>query len=169
MSNKKNNTAAVSVAVLKSNFEAAETALNAITETATIQDKEKAQGVFNAFEEVLNSVNTTATATPEQKQKAQSDFDKAKSELDAILLLPTLEEKELAQTAFDEAKTAYETAIAPKTSTAPKAEKEKRLKGVFILSPTGRFNLGYNVGESASLPELQALELEEAGYFKLDK
>lgn len=169
MSDKNKNTAAEAVAVLKSNFEASELALNAIKETATAEEKDKAQGVFNACEEILNSVNTTATATPEQKQKAQSDFDKAKSELDLILLLPTPEEKALAQSAFDEAKKAYETAIAPKTSNSPKAEKEKLVKGVFVLSPTGRFNLAYNVGEKASLPELQALELEEAGYFKLDK
>jgi len=54
-------------------------------------------------------------------------------------------------------------------TTENKPKKEKALKGVFLLSPTGRFGLGYNAGEKASLPELQALELEEAGYFKLDK
>lgn len=170
MSNKnKNNTVAVSVAVLKQSFESAELAYNAITETATAEEKDKAQGVFNAAETVLNSVNETASATSEDKQKAKSDFDNAKAELDAILLLPTPEAKEAAKNAFDEAKKAYETAIAPKTSTAPKAETEKRLKGVFVVSPTGKYNLAYNVGEPASLPELQALELEEAGYFKLDK
>jgi hypothetical protein len=52
-------------------------------------------------------------------------------------------------------------------TTENKPKKEKTLKGTFILSPTGRFNLAYSVGEDASLPELQAKELEEAGYFKI--
>lgn len=109
MSNKKNNTAAEAVAVLKSKFEAAEIAFNELPETATPEEKEAAKKVF------------------------------------------------------DDAKAAFETAAA---SIKPK---DKKLKGVFILSPTGRFGLGYNVGEEASLAELQALELEEAGYFRLSK
>jgi len=113
MSDKNKNAAAEAVAALKSKFEAAETAFNAITETTLDAD----------------IVSITA------------DYNAAKKE--------------------------YEEAIAPKATT-PKAS-AKTLKGKFIVSPTGKYNLGYNVGESASLPELQAKELEEAGYFKLDK
>jgi hypothetical protein len=54
-------------------------------------------------------------------------------------------------------------------TTDKQAKKEKSVKGVFLLSPTGRFNLAYSAGEEASLPELQALELEEAGYFRIGK
>jgi len=111
MSVKKNNAAAEAVAALKSAFEAAEIALNAITETSSV------------------------------------------------------EEKEAAQTAFDTSKAAYETAIAPKP---PKA-KEEKLEIEFILSPTGKFKLGYNVGEKAAFPTLQADELIDAGYAKLVK
>ncbi len=59
------------------------------------------------------------------------------------------------------------------TATAPAKEKaatkEKLVKVKFILSPTGRFGLGYNPGEKASLFELQAKELIEAGYAELVK
>ena len=50
-----------------------------------------------------------------------------------------------------------------------KPSKEELVKGKFLVSPTGRYNLAYNVGEEASLPKLQADELEEAGYFKPNK
>jgi hypothetical protein len=42
------------------------------------------------------------------------------------------------------------------------------IKGVFLVSPTAVYKLAYSAGEG-SLPELQALELEEAGYFKPTK
>lgn len=45
----------------------------------------------------------------------------------------------------------------------------KKLKVKFLLSPTGVFGLGYNVGESASFPKIQAEELIEAGYAELVK
>jgi hypothetical protein len=56
-------------------------------------------------------------------------------------------------------------------STQKKAAKtkEKFIKGIFLVSPTARFKLGYSAGEEGSLPELQAIELEEAGYFKFTK
>ncbi|MGQ7945014.1 hypothetical protein [Flavobacterium sp. WC2509] len=167
MSKGKNNTATVSVAVLKSNFEASELALNAITETATAEEKEAAQTAFDEAKKVLDALNDVST--DKEGEDAQIAFEESAKALEVITALPTPEEKALAQTAYDEAKKAYETATAPKASTVPKAEKEKYLKGVFVVSPTGKYNLAYNVGESASLPELQALELEEAGYFKLDK
>lgn len=47
--------------------------------------------------------------------------------------------------------------------------KEKSLKVEFLLSPTGKFNLGYNVGEKASFPTLQAQEMIDAGFAKLVK
>jgi hypothetical protein len=43
------------------------------------------------------------------------------------------------------------------------------IKGVFLVSPTAVYKLAYSAGEEGSLPELQALELEEAGYFKPTK
>jgi hypothetical protein len=47
--------------------------------------------------------------------------------------------------------------------------KVKLIKGVFLVSPTAVYKLAYSAGEEGSLPELQALELEEAGYFKPTK
>lgn len=47
--------------------------------------------------------------------------------------------------------------------------KEKSLKVKFLLSPTGKFNLGYNVGEKASFPTLQAQEMIDAGFAELVK
>ena len=38
----------------------------------------------------------------------------------------------------------------------------KKIK--FIVSPTGKFQLGYNVGEEAEIDSKQADELIEAGY-----
>lgn len=49
------------------------------------------------------------------------------------------------------------------------SEKTKKLKVKFLLSPTGKFGLGYNIGEVASFPGIQAEELIEAGYAKLVK
>jgi len=40
----------------------------------------------------------------------------------------------------------------------------KTIKIKFLLSPTGKFGLGYNAGETAQLPEAQAIELIEAKY-----
>lgn len=48
-----------------------------------------------------------------------------------------------------------------------KAGKEVKIK--FLLSPTGKFQLAYNVGEVAKINELQANELIEAGYAKIVK
>lgn len=42
----------------------------------------------------------------------------------------------------------------------------KKIKIKFLLSPTGRFNLGYNVGEIAEMDEKQATELIDAEYAK---
>jgi hypothetical protein len=47
--------------------------------------------------------------------------------------------------------------------------KGKLIKGFFLVSPTGLYKLAYSAGEKAEIPELQALELEEAGYFKPTK
>lgn len=47
--------------------------------------------------------------------------------------------------------------------------KEKSVKVKFLLSPCGKFKLGYNVGEVASFPALQADELIEAGFAELVK
>lgn len=115
---------------------------NATAEAAVALQKD-----YDAKLEVLNTLTETATA--EEKQAAQSAVDEAKSLLDA----------ELAKSKTLVTKTGAEKV---------KTEKAKLVKGKFLLSPTGRFGLAYNVGENASLPELQAKELDEAGYFKID-
>lgn len=50
---------------------------------------------------------------------------------------------------------------APKTD-ASKEGKKAKIK--FIASPTGKFNLAYNIGETASFPVKQAAELIELGF-----
>lgn len=52
-------------------------------------------------------------------------------------------------------------ADAPKAD-APKEGKKAKIK--FIASPTGKFNLAYNIGETASFPVKQAAELIELGF-----
>ncbi|WP_202703149.1 hypothetical protein [Flavobacterium sp. UGB4466] len=108
------------------------------------------QGEYNAKLEVLNALPETATA--EERLTAQTAHDEAKSLLDTEL---AKEIKPGDNTGKDKAK-------------APKAEKPKLVKGKFLLSPTGRFGLAYNAGESAELESKQAAELDEAGYFKID-
>ena len=46
---------------------------------------------------------------------------------------------------------------------------KKTLKVKFIVSPTGAYNLAYNVNEEAELPELKAQELIDAKYAILVK
>ena len=45
----------------------------------------------------------------------------------------------------------------------------KKVKIQFLLSPTGKFQLAYNVGEVVKINELQANELIEAGYAEIVK
>lgn len=59
-------------------------------------------------------------------------------------------------------------AIADKAA-ADKKPKEKGLKIKFKISPTGKFNLAYSVGETAVFNKPQADELIEAGYAELVK
>ena len=56
-----------------------------------------------------------------------------------------------------------------KDKKTPVSQEAGVIKVKFLLSPTGKFSLGYNPGEEASLPELQATELIEAGYAELVK
>lgn len=164
MGKNKPNTSAVSVDVLKTNLETAEIALNAITETVSVEEKQLAQTAFDEAKKALDALDENASV--EDGENVVTAFENAENALNIIKDLPTPEEKQLAQTAFDEAKLAYEKAV----NTVPgKNVKQETLRGTFVISPTGRFSLGYNVGESADLPKLQALELEEAGYFKLSK
>ena len=69
----------------------------------------------------------------------------------------TTEEKQLLQDAVDAAKKAIEDANKPK-------EKSKKVKVKFLLSPTGKFGLGYSAGEEGEFEEKQAAELVEAKY-----
>jgi hypothetical protein len=73
--------------------------------------------------------------------------------------------KNEALSALNIAKEALDNGLKAVPKSDPKI-KEKFVKGTFLLSPTGKYNLAYNAGESCSLPELQAIELEDAGYFK---
>lgn len=54
-------------------------------------------------------------------------------------------------------------------ATGKASAKKETLKVKFLLSPCGKFKLGYNIGEVASFPALQAEELIEAGYAELVK
>lgn len=103
---------------------------------------------YNTKLEVLNGL--IETATDEERLKAKTDVDEAKSLLDAELV---------------KANKSSDNAGKGNSNTT----KAKLVKGKFLLSPTGRYNLAYNVGEEASLPELQANELDESGYFKIGK
>jgi len=53
--------------------------------------------------------------------------------------------------------------------TKPSAAKQKVLKVRFLLSPTRKFGLAYNVGEVGSFEEKQATELVEAFYAEFVK
>ena len=99
------------------------------------------QSDYNAKLSVLNGLDESVTS--EDRQKAQNEYDQAKDALDAALKLV-------------------------ETSNVQNFSKENNavIKGVFLLSPTGRFNLAYNTGEEAELPKLQAEELKAAGFFQ---
>jgi len=95
---------------------------------------------FDDASEVLNTL--PEDATEEQSAEAVKAFDEAKEALDKALELPAKKET---------------------------ATKEKKLKVKFKVSPTGKFGLAYNVGESGSFNEAQANELVESGYAELVK
>lgn len=114
-------------------------------------------------------------ATAEAAVALQRDYEIKLEVLNTLTETATAEEKQAAQLAVDEAKSLLEAELVKSKASIPKAgtekvktEKVKLVKGKFLLSPTGRFGLAYNAGEKASLPELQAKELDEAGYFKID-
>lgn len=44
------------------------------------------------------------------------------------------------------------------------ANKSKEVVVKFVLSPTGRFGLGYNIGDEVPFSEEKAAELVESGY-----
>ena len=48
-------------------------------------------------------------------------------------------------------------------------EKPKTLKIKFLLSPTGKFNLGYNIGDVAEFETKTAQELVDACYAEIVK
>ena len=51
----------------------------------------------------------------------------------------------------------------------PSVAKQKVLKVKFLLSPTAKFNLAYNIGEEGEFEEKQANELVEACYAEFVK
>lgn len=70
----------------------------------------------------------------------------------------TAEEKEAAEAAVLDAKTALEA--------LGKNSEKAFVKIEFTASPTGKFNLAYNKGETANFEVKQAAELIEAGFAK---
>ena len=60
-----------------------------------------------------------------------------------------------------------EEVVAEKAPANKKAGEEVKIQ--FLLSPTGKFQLAYNVGEVVKINELQANELVEAGYAEIVK
>lgn len=91
----------------------------------------------------------------------------AKTDLPATA---TADEIKAADDAVLDAKKALDDAISADKAAADKAPgKEKKVKVKFLLSPTGKFNLAYVVGETASFPAPQAQELVEAKYAEFVK
>jgi hypothetical protein len=84
--------------------------------------------------------NLAADATDEQKEEAQKAVDVAKKALDEASDLEGKPEKP-----------------------------EKLVKVKFLLSPVGKFNLAYGVGEIGEFLEKQADELVEAKYAEFVK
>lgn len=110
-----------------------------------------------------NKENTAAEAVA----VLQKAFDTAVSEQAALDATATPEVIESAKNKVDEAKASLDAEIEKQESEKPTSTKELEVE--FLISPTGRFNLAYNVGEKASFPELQASELVEAGFAKFVK
>jgi hypothetical protein len=73
----------------------------------------------------------------------------------------TAEEKEAAEKAVSDAKVALEAVNKPDKNAGG-----KKVKVEFIASPTGKFNLAYNVGESALFDPKQVAELIEFKFCK---
>jgi hypothetical protein len=168
MSNKNKNAAAEAVAALQSTYDLALEALNALGKTVvTAEEKVEAQKAYDSALEALQVLPETAAV--EEKAEAQAAVDLGKEILDGMV---TAEELAAAETAVSVAKEALDKVKGTKgtgTQGQDKQSKAETLIVKFVLSPTGKFNLAYNVGEKASLPKLQAEELIDAGYAKLAK
>jgi phosphopantetheinyl transferase (holo-ACP synthase) len=157
----KNNATAVSVVALQSTFDTALEVLNAFGKTiVTPEEKALAQTAVDTAFQALEALSETVTI--EVKTAVQLAFDAAKEALDE---LSTAEEVAEAQAAVDAAKEALDKS----TASVGTKTKIEVLEIEFLISPTGRFSLGYNVGEKGKLPKLQAEELVEAGYAKFTK
>lgn len=85
----------------------------------------------------------------------QKNLDDAQVAFDGLGEDATEEQKQEAQKLLDDAKLAIEEANKP-------SGKRKKVK--FLLSPTGRFGLGYSAGEEGEFEEKQAAELVESKY-----
>jgi predicted transcriptional regulator YheO len=94
----------------------------------------------------------------------QKNFDDASEVLNTLPEDATEEQKAEAVKAVNEAKEALDKAT---MEPVKKDTKEKKLK--FKVSPTGKFGLAYNVGESGAFNEAQANELVESGYAEFVK
>lgn len=85
----------------------------------------------------------------------QKNLDAAKAVLAGLGEDATDAAKQEAQNAVDAAQLAIDEVNKPSG---------KMVKIVFLLSPTGKFGLGYNPGEEGEFEEKQAEELVEAKY-----
>lgn len=107
-----------------------------------------------------NQNKNNSAANVAELNKAYNDALEAQK---ALAEDATDEVKALAQAKVDEAKLALDNANAPKEA------KEKTKKVKFLLSPVGKFNLAYNVGEEGLLPANQADEVVNAKYAEFVK
>lgn len=93
------------------------------------------------------------------KKEAAEAAASLKEKQDFLATLPetaTDAEKEAAQKEVDTAQDLVDSLASDKTS--------KTVKIKFLASPTGKFNLAYNVGEKADFDVKQAAELIELGF-----
>lgn len=117
--------------------------------------------------------------TPHEIAGLKSDLE-AKQSAFKELKFESLESPEAIEASkiVDNAQELYSVAVSSlvtddsKSDTAAKSKAETKLKNKkikFLLSPTGKYNLGYNAGEVAEINENQAQELVDAKYAEFVK
>lgn len=112
-----------------------------------------------------NKNNSAAVAVAE----LTTAYNNAVAVKEALTEASTPEEVATAENVVETTKKALDAAVELEAKAKSSGAKEINLKIKFLLSPTGKFNLAYNVDESASLPEAQARELVEAKYAEFVK
>lgn len=112
-----------------------------------------------------NQINKNAAT--DKVAALQTAYDAALEELNLLPETATDIVRQEAVKKVSDAKSVLDAEIAKENEVPAGKVKTKKVK--FLVSPTGKFNLAYNEGEQASLPEPQAIELEELGYVKFVK